>query len=398
MSPPMDPRPLTWTDDIGRIVRGHRAAHQLPPMVYMELILTHQCNMRCSYCFEAEKNDLQMSEETALASVDFLMEQSRDAENLSILFFGGEPLLKFDLIRKVIGVAHGKAAARGKQISYDMTTNGTLLSAEHLQFFRENSVKFLLSMDGGREDHNANRHFAGGKGSFDLLKEKMPLFKRYQPWQGVKMTVMPDRALNLRHNVEALWDLGINQFIIGHAHGVVWTTDDILSYEQALREVGELTLEMRYENQPFRLTLFEEEDLNKQGPQPFGCGAGRGRFCVDPRGDLYGCSKLSTILGPTTGVLPFGNVQQGFSRIDRRLELLQSDIGPREKCAQCEFQVVCGGGCPALNYATSGNIYLPDDVSCRVVFITQRVQAYMRSRIREIFGDTEIQDSGNDSG
>jgi uncharacterized protein len=92
----------------------------------MELILTDQCNLRCSYCFEKDKNPHNMTEETATAAVDFLMTESQQMPNVTILFFGGEPLLRFDLLKKVHAYATAEAAKRSKTIIWDMTTNGTL--------------------------------------------------------------------------------------------------------------------------------------------------------------------------------------------------------------------------------------------------------------------------------
>lgn len=92
----------------------------------------------------------------------------------------------------------------------------------------------------------------------------------------------------------------------------------------------------------------------------FGCGAGRGRICVDSYGDFYGCSKLATITGMHNGVLPFGNVFQGFTRIENRLQFMHTDLGPREKCRTCEFTEVCGGGCPAVNYKGRISRFVPE--------------------------------------
>ena len=86
------------------------------------------------------------------------------------------------------------------------------------------------------------------------------------------------------------------------------------------------------------------------------------------------------------GVLPFGNVFQGFTRVDNRLAFMHTDLGPRDKCRDCEFKEVCGGGCPAVNYKATGSIHDPDDLGCRIVFVNQRVHDYMRRRTAEVFG------------
>ncbi len=372
---------------IAEAIRGNQIAKSMPRMSYMELILTDQCNLRCSYCFEKDKNPHNMSNETAVAAIDFLMRESGPIKKLVILLFGGEPLLRFDLIKKVWHYATERAESLGKVISWDMTTNGTLMTVEKAKWLSEHNVKYLLSMDGGQEDHDRYRKYASGRGSFDEIAKRLNLMKRYQPWMGAKLSVTPESARNLPKSMRELHKLGINQFILGYAHGLPWTLNDLRAYEEAMYQVCELYLEMKYNREYFRLTLFEEGELGDTPSRcSFGCGAGRGRFCVDSYGDIYGCSKLATITGMRNGVLPFGNVLQGFSRIQNRAQFLISEVGPREKCAQCEFKKECGGGCPAVNFKATGSIYDPDDLGCKIVFINQRVHAYMSNRTKEVFG------------
>ncbi len=373
---------------VAEAMRGNQAAKRLSRMSYMEMILTDQCNLRCSYCFEKDKNPHNMSDETAIAAVDFLMQESGPAKNLTLLFFGGEPLLRFDMIKKVHKYAGEQASIRGKTITWDMTTNGTLMTEEKAKWLRDHRVKYLLSMDGGRTDHDRYRRYANGRGSFDVIAKNLRMMKRYQPWMGAKISVTPESARNLRRSMDELYALGINQFILGYAHGLPWTIEDLVGYEQAMYEVCELYLEKKFKEEHFRLTLFEEGEPGEAKSQcSFGCGAGRGRFCVDSYGDIYGCSKLATITGMRNGVLPYGNVFQGFTRIENRMKFLISEVGPREKCAQCEFKEECGGGCPAVNYKATGSIYDPDDLGCRIVFINMRVHEYMRKRTSEVFGN-----------
>jgi len=144
-------------------------------------------------------------------------------------------------------------------------------------------------MDGGRKDHDRYRHFPDGRGTFEFLMSRLPMMKRYQPWMGVKMSLVPDGLPTLCEGVRELSDAGINQFLLGYAHGIPWSDEQLLEYELAMKELCELCLEMKYRKRYFRVATYEEESLRKRlDEQLFGCGAGRGRFCVDPWGDLYG--------------------------------------------------------------------------------------------------------------
>jgi radical SAM protein with 4Fe4S-binding SPASM domain len=155
----------------------------------------------------------------------------------------------------------------------------------------------------------------------------------------------------------------------------------------------ELYLEMVHSKRHFRITTFEEDNVrNADEPTPFGCGAGRGRFAVDPLGDLYGCSKMATIMGPGNGALPLGNVFQGYTRIDNRRCCLDATVEHRQTCRCCELREFCGGGCPATNFADTGNTYLPGDTACKLVFISRRVNEYVRRRRQDVFGANPTKD------
>lgn len=367
----------TFTD----VIRGIRHAVRMPPVTFLELILTENCNLRCSYCWERDKRPHDMSATVAHAAVDFLLTHSRDVQDVGILFFGGEPLLKFDLMKDVWEYVTRRAEPLGKKISWSMTTNGTLLTEDIAQWLAEHGVKYLLSLDGAKEDHDRHRRFPDGRGSFDCIAAKLPFMRRYQPWLGARITVTPETARSLRSSVELLHGLGINQFLFSEACGIPWTSADLAAYETSLFALSDLYLEKRLARCPFRMTLFEECEPGR-GPKThyWGCGAGHGRICADSYGDLYGCSKLANITGNRNGVLPLGNVFQGIIGIDHRKMLNVASVGPRTKCRECQLQGTCSGGCPAVNAAATGSIFLPDATSCQMQAMERRVLDYLKSR------------------
>jgi uncharacterized protein len=368
-------------------VRGNLLARQMMPLSYMELILTSNCNLRCSYCFEKDKQPQDMPDEIAFRAVEFLLDVSGATKDVGILLFGGEPMLRMDLIEKVHRYGTEEAKAAGKKLSWSMTTNGTLIDMEEAEWLARHEVKYLLSMDGGRKEHDRYRHFPNGEGTFDLLMSRLRMMKRYQAWMGVKMSVVPEALANLCEGIRELSDAGINQFLVGYAHGLPWTDERLIEYELTMKELCELCLEMKFHKRHFRVATYEEDSLkNRLDEQLFGCGAGRGRFCVDPWGDLYGCSKLATMPGPRKGILPMGNVFQGFTAIENRQQLLITDLGPRRKCSGCEMRRECSGGCPAVNYFHTNDVFTCDDVSCKLTFVGNRVDDYMRRRHDQVFG------------
>lgn len=346
------------------------ALQTYPPVEFMELFLTENCNLRCDYCFVHGRRRKRMRPDVATKAIDFLIKESRGVTDLTVLFFGGEPLLELSLIEEITHYAEEKAEASGKRIHFDVTTNGTLFNEKILEFFRAHNIKYLLSVDGGQEDHDRHRKRPDGRGSFALIAEMLPMIKSYQPWLGTKMTVHPSAVANVTTNVEYLYSLGINQFLVSPAHSVPWSDTAIATFEEELGKLGRLYTQMQADNEPFRMTLFEMECKNKE--HLWGCGAGRGRLCVSTGGELFGCSKLLSIKSTDEGLLPLGDVSEGFTDLTVRRHLTDPTPVYRSKCTSCGFRTVCAGGCPATNFEETGEIFVPGGISCEFTAVFER--------------------------
>jgi uncharacterized protein len=369
---------------LGERLESVFATKQFAGLAYMELFITQQCNQRCDYCFVRDKTSQRMSEEVAFQAVDFLFSHAQEREGLGILFFGGEPLLEFPLIKKVVRYARKRATECDVSISFDTTTNGTLLDEEMLAFFRDEGVRYLLSIDGERADHDRHRRLVGGGSSFDAVVPKIRLFKRYQPWQGSRITVHPEAAPNMRKNVEFLFSEGINQFIIGPAHSVPWRPDDIKAFAQGLRDVCDFYVEMRKAGRPIRLTIFELGDLERERQRyknVWGCGAGKGRVCVSVDGRLYGCSKLLSMGRDGEGILPLGDIWNGFTNYRARSLLNNMTADPRPQCQRCDVADFCTGNCPATNFEATGSIFLSGPEDCAFTRIFHETNLYLVNRL-----------------
>ncbi len=397
-----------------------------PPVGCMELILTEACNLGCGYCFEyGADHHKSMSAETASAAIDLLMDASRDSTWVAVTFMGGEPMLMFDLIRDVVDYAGREARRHGKTISFDMQTNGVLIREEHARFFRDHGVRYCLSLDGARLTNDRHRRTLGGSGTFQIVAAKLKMLKRHQHWQGARMTVMPDDAARLGENVRALHEeLAINQFVIGFATHVAWSDAQIADYAAGLMDAFEYFLEQRVfrRSRRIRIGLFELGQLDaafvagRRGA--WGCGAGSGRLAVAPDGSLHGCSKLAWGAsggsaaaalppeglrpvgnlphdglrqvgnlphgGSAAAPLPLGTVETGFSRPENRLKLLDHSEGPRTKCHACELASHCNGGCHAASLADTGNMYVPADYFCKLMFAQKQACDHARRRLAEL--------------
>jgi uncharacterized protein len=330
-----------------------------------------------------------MNEKTAFRAVDFLIEQSRNSEWIELTFIGGEPLLEFDLIRSVIHYALHKETT--KRIGFNVTINGTLLNEEHLRFFRDSNCRFLLSIDGTKEDNDTFRKMRNGQSQYEILRQNMPLLKSYQLWQGARVTVLPETAKRLVLNVRNLHqELKINQFIIGFATGIKWTEEQIADYCFALKEVFEFLLQERIDNKNprLRIGLMEvgliDEAYSANISTGWGCGAGSGRIAVAPDGILYGCTKLAFAAKDKTEKYALGNVFEGFAKIQNRLALLNHTDNVRPKCKDCSLAKRCNGGCYATNLTDTGCLFHPSDTYCKLIYAQITVADYARKRLKEL--------------
>ncbi len=357
------------------------AARLSPPALYADLFLTEDCDHRCSYCFVRGKNPQHMSPEVARDAIDYLLGPKARAKKVCMLLFGGEPLLRFDMIPPLVEYAKRVAKRQGRETWFDITTNAVPLTEEMLAWFRKEKIKFLVSIDGDRATHDRHRKLAAGGSSYDAVIEKLPLLKRYQPWQGARMTVMPDVVERLYDNLRHLYARGINQFIIGPASGVKWTDEGIAEYGRQLEQIGYFHNRENRAGHFFRMTLFERsiDKKPKSYENLWGCGAGKARVCVSATGDLYGCAKILGVDG-LKNTHKLGDIWSGVTNIRARMDLLRPNVEKRTKCVQCSLKDECAGGCPATNYEATGCVFLPSELDCKMLPIVKRIREVILSQ------------------
>jgi uncharacterized protein len=331
-----------------------------------------------------------MSRDVSEAAVSFLLNRCR-ASACSLTFFGGEPILEIDHIDHICRKATKLAAEHEKQITFDLTTNGTLLTKEVLELLSQHGVKFLVSIDGVQECHDASRRTKEGGCTWQSIIDGIPLMKRYQPWLGARMTPTPQTVAQLYDGVVELYAKGINQFIIGPASGVNWSDEKMSEYVDQMVKVAELYLKKRRVNEPFRMTLYEQ-DLNASPGAykgAWGCGAGSGRVAVYVDGRLFGCSKLMTAGhdGEPSDVVCLGNVFDGYSNVHRRQWHMDHSATHRLQCQSCGMADDCEGGCMAINFKETGNILHASTRECKIAF-WYRVLRERYLRLKEQFPES----------
>jgi uncharacterized protein len=276
---------------------------------------------------------------------------------------GGEPLLALDLLKELLPWTHRKARAEGKDLRIDMTSNGTLLNEETARFLSRHKVKVLLSLDGDQDSHDRFRKTQKGRGSFALCLEAAKWLKLYQGFVGAKITTMPQTAGNLLEDLRSLYERGVGFFLLGHATGVPWTSEEQDVYVEQLRLLFDWWSSRPEKHRP-RIPFFEREmQKEKRAHHRWGCRAGRRGIAVDPQGDFYPCSKM---ISGTGGWLRLGSLDEGLSQSQLRKKLCGLQPFDRPSCWNCFFQTSCSGGCYAVNALETGDPFQPGP-ECKMI-------------------------------
>jgi uncharacterized protein len=359
--------------EFARLLLAHRLRMQRGPLRKLELVVTEDCNLRCDYCWVTKRGEY-MNWETAREAIDYLLFESAAEPRLQITFFGGEPLLAWDLVAKAVEYGSLRARKAGKTIGWSITTNGTLLQEDMVRFAHANGFNFLLSLDGVGGRHDLHRRFPNGGGSFERAAAALPLLRRHMGWIGARMTVNPDTCEGLSTDVRALTRLGVNQFIIGVNPDATWTADRIRSLEHEWIGILDMYVSLRSAGWPIRMTCFERCDEEAvQAATSWGCEAGRDKVAVTPDGQIYACSRFLGDDGMRArGRL--GALDAGIIAEDNLHHITDSRDEIRYRCRTCALRDKCTGGCPATNLSATGSLYVSPLVDCRLGRFWERMK------------------------
>ena len=337
------------------------------------LHIAHDCNLACRYCF-AEEGEYHgrralMSFEVGKKALDFLVANSGNRTNLEVDFFGGEPLMNWQVVKELVEYGRSLEAPYHKKFRFTLTTNGVLLNDEILEFANREMANIVLSIDGRKEINDAMRPFRGGQGSYDLI---VPKFQKVAESRGqtryyVRGTFTRNN-LDFSKDVLHLADLGFQQISVEPV--VAGPEDDYAIREtdipQLKEEYDRLAVEMikrRKEGKGFNFFHFMI-DL-EGGPcvakRLSGCGSGTEYLAVTPWGDLYPCHQF---VGNESFLM--GNVEEGILREDIRDEFKCCNVYSKDKCKKCFARFYCSGGCAANSYNFHGNINDAYDVGCEL--------------------------------
>ena len=335
--------------------------------------IAHDCNLACRYCFAGEgeyKGDRGlMPLDIAKKSLDFLVANSGNRVNLEVDFFGGEPLMNWDVVKQLVAYGREQEKLHNKNFRFTLTTNGVLLNDEVMEFCNKEMGNVVLSIDGRKEVHDHMRPFRKGAGSYDLIVPKFQKFAelRHQDKYYVRGTFThynTDFAADVLH----LADLGFKQISVEPV--VAPPTEDYAIREEDLPVIFEqydiLAREMiKREKEGRGFNFFHFMIDLTGGPCVYkrlsGCGSGTEYLAVTPWGDFYPCHQF---VGQEDFCL--GNVYEGVKKTETVNEFKKCNVYSKKECSQCFARFYCSGGCAANSYNFTGKINDVYEIGCKM--------------------------------
>ena len=337
------------------------------------LHIAHDCNLACKYCF-AEEGEYHgrralMSFEVGKKALDFLIANSGNRRNLEVDFFGGEPLMNWQVVKDLVAYGREQEKIHNKNFRFTVTTNGVLLNDEIQEFINKEMDNVVLSLDGRKEVNDHMRPFRNGKGSYDLIVPKFQKLaeSRNQEKYYIRGTFTREN-LDFSKDVLHFADLGFEQISI---EPVVGEDSDFYSIkEEDLPKIFEeydlLAKELVDREKAGKGVNFFHFMIDLDGgpcisKRLSGCGSGTEYLAVTPWGDLYPCHQF---VGDEDFLM--GNVDEGITRPEIADEFRGCSVYSKEKCKNCFAKFYCSGGCMANAYKFHGSIHNTYDVGCEM--------------------------------
>ena len=355
----------------------------------MCLNMTHDCNLRCEYCFASQgsyngKRSF-LSFETGKRAFDFLVKNSGTRRNLEVDFFGGEPLMNFETIKKLVSYGRSLEQEYKKHFRFTTTTNGVLLDDEKIDYLNENMANVVLSIDGRKSVNDRMRRTVNGKGSYDIIVDNLRNFvsKRMDKDYFARGT-FTSYNLDFSQDVKHMRELGFDKISV---EPVVAKPEE----KYALNEEHLEVLKKEYEKlTKFYVDSYKDKDKRFQffhfnidldgGPciykRSIGCGAGTEYIAVTPNGDFYPCHQF---VGQEDFII--GNVDDGITNDKIVDKIRKVSVNEKPVCKDCWAKYYCSGGCHANAYNFNGDFNIPYKVGCELEKKRIECSIYIKAKI-----------------
>ncbi len=353
----------------------------------MCLHVAHDCNLACKYCFASEgeyhgEREI-MSYEVGKKAFDFLIANSGNRRNLEVDFFGGEPLMNFNVVKKLVDYARGLEKEHNKNFRFTLTTNGVLLNEEIIDYINENMVNVVLSIDGRKEINDKMRPFRNQKGSYDLI---MPKFKELVKRRGGKdyyvRGTFTANNLDFSKDVLHLSDQGFKSISVepvvgcaGEDYAILDEHSDVLAteYEVLAREI------VKRSGTDNEINFFHFNIDLEGGPCIYkrltGCGAGVEYVAITPKGEIFPCHQF---VG--NDEFKIGHVDTGIVKDDIVKGFKCANVYAKEGCNECFAKYYCSGGCSANGYNFKGDILANHEPWCQLQRKRVEMAIYLKAK------------------
>ena len=356
--------------------------------------IAHTCNLNCSYCFASQgkyhSDRAIMSFEVGKRALDFLVENSGSRRNLEVDFFGGEPLMNFEVVKQMVQYARSIEKEKGKNFRFTLTTNGLLIDDDVIEFANKEMSNVVLSLDGRKEIHDRYRVDYAGNGSWERI---VPKFQKLVEARGGKGYYMRGTFTHANpdflNDIQQMLDLGFSELsmepvVCAPGDKEELTQEDLPIVMEQYEKLAELMLERDRQGKPF--TFYHYMIDLTGGPCIYkrisGCGSGTEYMAVTPWGDLYPCHQF---VGEEKFRL--GDIWQGVTNTAIQNEFASCNVYARPDCSDCWAKLYCSGGCAANAYHSTGKVTGVYKYGCEL--FRKRMECAIMVAIARAFGDNK---------
>jgi len=345
-----------------------------------ELLLTSDCNLACSYCIARDLPKATLSIEEGKKSIDLFIRLGDGASFVEFTLTGGEPLLVYPLVERLIGYAEEQAQAAGMDASFILKTNGTILNEAIIDFACAHRLKVVISIDGVPNVHDRHRLTKKHCPTHSIVLHNLMALLEHDVQCVASITIHPDACANLSDSVRQLHEMGIDCIDVGPAYGTVnWSDSDINTMVDSIIEIGRYIRDVHSAGGELEVgPLYHfTEHVGGVLKDSWGCHAASTNLAFMPNGQIVGCSSLA-MLATRYPELVIGDVTNGIytAALDRFLELTQAGVQRRPYCQRCEAAPNCTGGCLAINLSQNGTPFSPPCFYCRTISIIPTAWSY----------------------
>jgi len=323
-------------------------------MKKITLCITHNCNLACKYCYIGKRN-VRMSKTVAENIIDFIFENSLLDEEIDIGFFGGEPLLEFELIKTITNMIENHAAYDQKRVKLSVVTNGTIFTYEMADFLKLHRISFCISCDGPPEVHDVFRRYANGAGSSVIVEKNLKKAKAVLPIVLVNAVYHPQTFQYLPDVIEYFSSLGLRDLYLNPDFSASWSKKDLEMLLEVYGRVGELYKDYYIQRNPHFISLIDSKIavILRGGYQPFElCQMGKREMAFSPEGNIYLCERLIGYGIDSEHCV--GNINDGIK--GERIPCNNTNNQClNDECLLCSINNYCMNWCGCSNYFSTGH-------------------------------------------